>query len=259
MNADWSPAGWLSFNYTLGLDYANDERTQGWPWSTSNTTVTGVNGVGGMNAGYIRTTQVDHNLTGTLKFALGQGIKSTLTLGQNLNSQNFKSRQVIGTGLIAAQPFNLGNTANLLPPYDFQQTVRLESYFVQATADIARPAVPERRDPERRRVNVRRRDRRNWFPKGSAAYVFRRATGESWLTYGKLRAAYGQSGTQPAAVSAAIRVRRRTDRRRWLGPGVVHPARRLAASSPSTTCRPPISGPERVKEFEAGVRHRVLQ
>ena len=72
ISGDWSPAGWLSFNYTLGLDYANDERTQGWPWSTSNTTVAGVNGVGGMNAGYIRTTQVDHNLTGTLKFSLGQ-------------------------------------------------------------------------------------------------------------------------------------------------------------------------------------------
>ena len=39
--------------------------------------------------------------------------------------------------------------------------------------------------------------RRNWFPKASAAYVFRRAAGDSWMTYGKLRAAYGQSGTQP--------------------------------------------------------------
>ena len=197
VNADWSPAGWVSFNYTLGLDYANDERTQGWPWSTSNTTVAGVNGVGGMNAGYIRTTQVDHNLTGTLKFGLGENVKSTITVGQNLNSQNFKSRQVVGTGLIAAQPYNLTNTANLLPPYDFRTTVRLESYFVQATADIGDRLFLSAALRNDGASTFGAESRRNWFPKASAAYVFRRSAGNSWLSYGKLRAAYGQSGTQP--------------------------------------------------------------
>jgi hypothetical protein len=251
INGEWSPAGWLSFNYTLGLDYANDERTQGWPWSTSNTTVAGVNGVGGMNAGYIRTTQVDHNLTGTLKFSLGEGIRSTITLGQNLNSQNFKSRQTIGTGLIAPQPFNLGNTANLLPPFDFQTTVHLESYFVQATADIGDRLFLTAAVRNDGASTFGADSRRNWFPKASAAYVFRRATGDSWLTYGKLRAAYGQSGTQPLpyllpSVYAATPIADGG----WgpasstqLGPGGFVTQFNLPATA---------LGPERVKEFEAG-------
>jgi hypothetical protein len=250
VNGEWSPAAWLSFNYTLGLDYANDERTQGWPWSTSNTTVTGVNGVGGMNAGYIRTTQVDHNLTGTLKFGLGEGIKSTLTLGQNLNSQNFKSRQVIGTGLIAAQPFNLGNTANLLPPYDFRQTIRLESYFVQATADIGDRLFLSAALRNDGASTFGAESRRNWFPKASAAYVFRRAT-EGAVTYGKLRAAYGQSGTQPLpyllpSVYGAVPI----------ADGGWGPASstQLGAGGFVTQYNLPATdlGPERVKEFEAG-------
>ena len=251
ISGDWSPAGWLSFNYTLGLDYANDERTQGWPWSTSNTTVAGVNGVGGMNAGYIRTTQVDHNLTGTLKFSLGQSVKSTLTLGQNLNSQNFKSRQVVGTGLIAAQPFNLTNTANLLPPFDFRTTVRLESYFVQATADIADRLFLSAALRNDGASTFGAESRRNWFPKASAAYVFRRAAGDSWMTYGKVRAAYGQSGTQPLpyllpSVYGAVTI----NDGGWgpasstqFGPGGFVTQYNLPASN---------LGPERVKEFEAG-------
>ena len=41
INAECSATPWLSFAYTLGADYSNDERTQAWPWSTSNTTVVG--------------------------------------------------------------------------------------------------------------------------------------------------------------------------------------------------------------------------
>ncbi len=252
VNAEWSPTGWLSFGYTLGLDYANDERTQGWPWSTSNTTVTGANGVGAVNAGYIRTTQIDHNLTGTIRYSAGQAWKGTVTLGQNLNSNTYQTRQTLLTSLIAPQPFNLGNAATPLPPFDFRQTTRLESYFVQATADIGDRLFLTAAVRNDGASTFGANSRRNWFPKGSAAYVFRRATGESWLTYGKLRAAYGQSGTQPLPyllpspfVSTPI-----ADGG-WgpasstlIGPGGFVSQYNLPATD---------LGPERVKEFEAGL------
>src|SRR3546814_8512116 len=53
------------------------------PWTTSNTTVAGVNGVGGVNAGYIRTTQIDHNLTGTIRYSLSQAFKGPVTVGRS--------------------------------------------------------------------------------------------------------------------------------------------------------------------------------
>ena len=147
---------WLAFNYTLGADYSNDERTQGWPWSNSNTTIAGVNGVGGVNAGYIRTFQIDHNLTATATIQLSSNWSGAVTVGQNLNSNKYQSRQTLGTGLIAPQPFNLGNTSAQLPPYDYQQTVRLESYYRAGQRRPLRSAVPDRGGSERRGFNFRR-------------------------------------------------------------------------------------------------------
>ncbi|HXJ76441.1 MAG TPA: TonB-dependent receptor plug domain-containing protein, partial [Candidatus Dormibacteraeota bacterium] len=70
VSADWNANGWLTFSENLGYDYANDERLQGYPWSNSNTTVAGVNGVGGLNAGYIRNSQVDQTFTATAKYRM---------------------------------------------------------------------------------------------------------------------------------------------------------------------------------------------
>jgi hypothetical protein len=79
--------------------------------------------------------------------------------------------------------------------------------------------------------------RRSWFPKASAAWVFRRGSQRRWLTYGKLRGAYGQSGTQPSPyLLASIFISNQSG---GLGSGATFPTSRL--------------GPERVKEFEAGV------
>jgi TonB-dependent SusC/RagA subfamily outer membrane receptor len=95
INAEFNAISWLRFNYTLGVDYANDERTQGYPWSNSNTTVTGTNGVGGVNAGYITTTQIDHNLTATATYKVNPSWTGSITVGQNLNSQKYQTRQVV--------------------------------------------------------------------------------------------------------------------------------------------------------------------
>ena len=254
INAEYTALRWLRFNYTLGLDYANDERTQGYPWQNSNTTITGVNGVGGVNAGYIKTSQIDHNLTATANYKVSPAWSGSVTVGQNLNSQSYQSRQVQGTDLIAPQPFNLGNTAQQLPPYDFRTTVRLESYFAQATADLFNQLFLTAAIRNDGASSFGVANRRNWFPKGSAAWTFYRGQeGENrLLTFGKLRAAYGQSGTQPAPyllqsvlVSGAI-----TDG----GWGPAGSTQQNGVGGLITRYNLPTDqlGPERVKEFEAG-------
>jgi TonB-linked SusC/RagA family outer membrane protein len=253
INAEWTPVSWVKFAYSLGIDYANDERTQGFPWSTSNTTIAGAGGVGAVNAGYIRNRQLDHNLTGTLSYGFGEGLKGTVTVGQNLNSQSFQSRQQLGVDLIAPAPFNLTNTSTLSPPYDYQQTIRLESYFVQATADVRNAIFLTAAIRNDGASTFGASTRRNWFPKGSAAWVFHRAEGNSWLTYGKLRAAYGQSGTQPLPYLLPTVFNAATVTDGGWGPAA---STQLAGvgglvtryNLPTTTL-----GPERVKELEAGV------
>jgi TonB-linked SusC/RagA family outer membrane protein len=261
INGEYGPLRWLKFNYTLGLDYANDERTQGWPWQTSNSTVVGTNGVGGVNAGYIRTTQIDHNLTATATYKVSPAFSGTVTLGQNLNSQSFQSRQTLGTGLIAPQPFNLSNTSNQLPPYDYKQTVRLESYFGQVTADLWNQLFLTAALRNDGASTFGESTRRSWFPKGSAAWTFYRGQqgGNRWLTFGKLRAAYGQSGTQPLPYLLATVFNSTTLAEGGWGPSSSTQIGGVGGLVSRYNLPTTVLGPERVKEFEAGVDLGLLE
>jgi TonB-linked SusC/RagA family outer membrane protein len=258
VNAEWTALGWLKFNWTLGADYNNDERTQAWPWQNSvSGAPTGVNGVGGINAGYLRNTILDHNLTATANYTLTRIFKGTVTLGQNLNSTSFQSRQSLGTGLIAPQPFNLANTSTQLQPYDFKSTVHIESYFGQATADLWDQLFLTAAVRNDGASTFGASSRRNWFPKGSAAWVFRRdqpsSEGTNWLTYGKIRAGYGQSGTQPPPyLLANVYLAQPILEGGW---GPQAGTQIAGVGGLLTTFNLPSQnlGPERVKEFEAGI------
>jgi TonB-linked SusC/RagA family outer membrane protein len=251
VTTEFAALSWLTFHHTLGYDYSNDERTQAYPWSNSNTTITGINGVGGVNAGYIKVSQIDHTLTATGRYRLSPQWGGSVTIGQNLNSQSYRSRQVVGTGLITPKPFNLANTAAQLPPYDFRSTVRLESYFAQATADLWSQLYLTAAIRNDGASTFGPDNRRNWYPKASAAWTFHRGdVGENRLiTYGKLRAAYGQSGTQPAPYLLASTLLSTTSADGGWGPVAGGPGGLV--TTPNLPTRD--LAPERVKEFEAGV------
>src|SRR5262249_29209955 len=123
------------------------------------------------------------------------------------------------------------------------QKVHLKSYFAQVTADLfdhVYLAAAIRNDGA---STFGADSRRAWFPKGSAAWAFHAPHARTgFITYGKLRMAYWQSGTQPPP---------------YLPPSVFTPTPTQIAGSgglvsgptpPTTTL-----GPERVKEFEAGI------
>jgi TonB-linked SusC/RagA family outer membrane protein len=261
VNGEWDATPWLKFNENLGLDYANDERTQGYAWQNSNTTVSGINGVGGVVAGYIRTSQIDQSLTATAHYKVSRIWSGNITLGQNLNSNSFQSRQVVGAGLIAPQPFNLGNTASQLPPYDFKQTVRLQSYFAQATADLWNQLFLTAAVRNDGASTFGADDRHSWFPKASAAWTFYRgAEGERpWLTYGKLRAAYGQSGTQPQPYLLQSVFNSTTLAEGGWGPTSSTQIGGVGGLVTRYNLPTAKLGPERVKEFETGVDIGLFQ
>jgi TonB-linked SusC/RagA family outer membrane protein len=255
VNAEFTATPWLSFNYTLGADYANDERTQAWPWSNSNTTVVGVLGVGGVNAGYIKSFQIDHNLTATARYKVSPAFSGSVTVGQNLNSNTYQSRQTVGTGLIAPEPFNLGNTSSQLPPYDYRQTIRLESYFAQVSADLFDQLFLTAAVRNDGASTFGATTRHNWYPKGSAAWTFfRSAEGSNhFLTFGKVRAAYGQSGTQPAPyLLSSVMLGGWNGQDGGWGPAIS--TQQNGVGGLITTYILPTTdlGPERVKEFETG-------
>ena len=157
--------------------------------------------------------------------------------------------------MIAPEPYNLGNTAAQLPPYDYKQTIRLESYFAQVSADLWDQLFLTAALRNDGASTFGEDSRRNWYPKGSAAWTFfRSAEGTNrFLTYGKLRAAYGQSGTQPAPylLNSVLLGAWNGNDGGW-GPAISSGQNGAGGLITSYILPTTDLGPERVKEFETG-------
>ena len=193
ISAEYLPLSWLKVNYTLGADYASDERDEGCPISSSD-----VCNLGRVIEGKIVNYQIDHNLTGTATYALNPHVSGTVTLGQNLSSQNTRNLFAVGRQMIAPSPYKLSNTVQRDLPIDNEVVIHRESYFAQATADLYDQVYLTASLRNDGFSNFGRLSRRAWFPKASAAWTFTKALGERpWLTFGKARIAYGEAGTEP--------------------------------------------------------------
>ena len=193
VNAEWLPSTWLKVNYTLGADYSNDERIEGAPQASSD-----VSAGGRITEGTITNFELDHNLAGTATWTLSPSIGGTLTLGQNLSISNNRQLSVVGRTLVAPRPYKLSNTVNRDLPIDIENNIHRESYFGQLTVDLFDQlylTMAARNDGS---STFGEEDQRNWFPKGSLAWTFTNYLGEQpWVTFGKLRVAYGEAGTEP--------------------------------------------------------------
>ena len=193
VNAEYLPNEWLKVNYTLGSDYATDERLEACPQQCTS----GVVG-GRITEGKVVTHQIDHNLTATGRHTLNEYVAGTLTVGQNLNYRAFRTFSIVGRTLIAPKPFNILNTLSRDPPSDYQTEVRGESYFGQLTVDLFDQLFLTgalRRDGS---STFDRENRYATFPKASAAWTFTNLFNpREFLTFGKLRASYGEAGQEP--------------------------------------------------------------
>lgn len=198
VNADYTPFPWLAVKYTLGADYSSDARIEGLPPSNSSEPT------GQIDRANYTIFQVDHNLIASAQKEYHGWLSSSLTLGQNLNSRSYKQLQVRGRGFIAPNLFQLSNTisSNLLP-LDYESLVHLEAYFAEAKLDLWDQVFLTGGVRNDASSTFGEDVRRNWFPKASTAWEFTRAMGitggQGTLSYGKLRAAYGETGREPQA------------------------------------------------------------
>ena len=193
VSTEWLPATWLKVNYTLGADYGNDERLEGAPQASSD-----VSAGGRITEGTITNFELDHNLSGTATWTLSPSIGGTVTLGQNLSIRNNRQLSVVGRTLVAPKPYKLSNTVNRDLPIDVESNIHGESYFGQVTLDLYDQLYLTAALRNDGSSTFGEADQRNWFPKGSLAWTFTNYLGEQpWVTFGKLRVAYGEAGTEP--------------------------------------------------------------
>jgi hypothetical protein len=160
VNIDYAALPWLTLKYTLGADYSSDARVEGLPPSNS-TDPTGV-----IDRANYTVLQIDHNLIAQAQKDWNDWTKTSLTVGQNLNSRKFEQLQVRGKGFISPDLFQLSNTisSNLLP-LDYESLVHLESYFFEGKLDLWDQVYLTAGVRSDKSSTFGASVRRNWFPR----------------------------------------------------------------------------------------------
>ena len=259
VTANYLPWRWLQVNYTLGADYSGDERLVGLPQSSS------AFPTGQVTTATFTTYQIDHNLAATASYQVNPDITGTVTLGNNLSVRNFRQIFVVGNGLIAPQPFKLENTVDRNPPSTTETDIHTVGLFGQTTLDLWSQlylTAGVRRDGS---STFGQNNRWAWFPKASVAWeftkylnqpssVFRSLQGPlSFLSFGKARLAYGQTGQEPGAYQTIATYSTGSFGDGGWGPSLTPTQAGFGGLSTDGTKPQNNLKPERTKEFEGGV------
>jgi len=255
INANWKPLNWLTVNWTLGGDYNADDRTYAYGQASS-----------GTNGGSIERWQFydrvfDHTLTATGTHQFNPNFNGALTVGQNLDETYFRQVDVTGQTWIAPTPFKLSNTTTRTVPNDAENRRRIEGYFAQASADLYNQLFLQARIRNDANSAFGVGNQRAWYPGASAAWSFGNAIHlpEEYISYGKLRVAYGESGQQPPlyATQNVFTTAQFAD----FNPGSLQGTtlNGIGGLYQSATLGNPNIKPERVRELEAGVDLSLLR
>src|SRR6185436_3993591 len=123
---------WLTVKETVDADYSGDERIEGLPPQSAGDALTGQ-----LWQGTYTFLGIDQNLIATAQKTWSSAMTTTLTLGQNLNSQKVSQLQSKGTTFISNELFTLNNTVpSNLQPQNFESTVHVAGYFAQGGLDL---------------------------------------------------------------------------------------------------------------------------
>jgi TonB-linked SusC/RagA family outer membrane protein len=195
VTANYQVYDWLKVSNTLGADYYNDSRIEALPLTSAgdpNGNVTRLD---------LNNLEIDNNLIAAAKRSFrNDNIVTTLTVGQNLNSRRYRQWRDFGEQLIAPTPYSLNNTVTITSN-EFRSLRHIEAYFLQLEGSLY----------DQVDVNVGVRDdgfstfgsskQYNVFPKASIGWIFTNTLHNEartgWLSFGKLRAAYGETGKEP--------------------------------------------------------------
>jgi len=198
-NVEWRPLTWLNVKETLGGDYYNDGRLQALPLTSAGDPVGQV----------VRADQnnlvIDHNLIASATGSRGENLNATLTVGQNLNSRRYRSLTSQGEGLIAPAPLAIENTVSQTGK-EFRSLRHVEGYFGQGELNLYNQLYLTAGIRNDGFSTFGASQRRHSFPKASAAWTFTNLLNggeqKGWLSFGKLRAAYGETGKEPDVYAA---------------------------------------------------------
>ena len=249
LNVNWKPLLWLAVNWTLGGDYNSDDRTYAYGPASS-----GQSG-GSMERWQFYDRVFDHTLTATGSHSFNPNVNGQLTIGQNLNETYFRQIDVSGQTWLAPTPYKLSNTTTRTLPNDSENRRRVEGYFAQASVDLYDQLFLQARIRNDANSAFGVGHQRAWYPGASLAWSFGKAVRlpERYITFGKVRMAYGESGQQPPlyATQDIFTTAAFAD----FNPGSLQGTtiNGVGGLYASATRGNPEIAPERVREFETGI------
>jgi TonB-linked SusC/RagA family outer membrane protein len=189
------PLDWVNVSYTLGHDYSNDERRTVLPIGSSDKPE------GRIIREKFNYQETDGKLTitATRRFKPADLVVNFLA-GHEINQRKYNNFTTIGDGISVAGFNQLDNTTSW-SPNEFEWTIRDEGYFGQAMFDLWDQLYLSAAIRNDGSSTFGESEKRHWYPKFSGAWEFTaldQLSGISkWLSFGKIRAAYGESGRQP--------------------------------------------------------------
>ena len=198
-NVDWHPLTWLNVKETIGGDYYTDSRLQALPQTSAN------DGAGNVIRNDQNNLIIDHNLLASATFDRGENFNTTFTVGQNLNSRRYRQHTTVGEGLIAPTPLALENTISQAG-IENKSLRHIESYFGQGEFNLYNQLYLTAGLRNDGFSTFGASQRRHTFKKASAAWTFSNlfhgSEPSGLFSFGKLRAAYGETGREPDVYAA---------------------------------------------------------
>jgi TonB-linked SusC/RagA family outer membrane protein len=252
---DADPVKFLNVTYTLGTDFSLDDRISVFqPGDCENS------GQGEMYRNNFKYNELDGNLVAT--FQLNRlienlrNVNASLLVGHNFNFRHYKNYEVNGYTMGVAGFNQLDNCIDIQPE-EYSYKIATESYFGQTTIDLFDQLFLTGAMRYEGSSTFGAAKKYHWYPKFSAAWEFTKIDATSkipFLSFGKLRFAWGEAGVQPGVYSTVSGFYTTTGKGVGLYSSTSYNATYfgkagyLSQSSPSNDA----IKPERTREWEAG-------
>ncbi len=190
----FDPKMWLSFVVRAGIDYYSDNRADNYPVLSS------IYNNGSLTLQQISELQFNSDFIGKVTKPFSEDAKFTGLLGFNYNNRTYENIGSTSQNFILPNaPFDLTNSAGSARfPFNEQTLIRTTATYTQLSFELYDQLFA---DLTGRLEQASTFAHTFFYPSVSLAWQFNKLKSleniNSWLSFGKLRASYGEVGVQP--------------------------------------------------------------
>lgn len=198
LHTEYRPVQWLQIKALVGTDNESENRLSGYAQTSGNAATP----LGDVILLDVARSQVDEQLTAAATYDSSPSVGGTLTLGEQFNTRSLNELGDVGNSLNDRNTYNLENAATEYPSLDYVEDQRDLGFFGDQAIDLWHQVhlhVGLRYDAASTYLTATDRTFGAFFPTASVAWELNKliAPNSRVLSYAKLRAAYGQTGTEP--------------------------------------------------------------